>query len=148
MSIKFVTIGKDKIIEIKPLWEKLNEIHLKDSEYFKEHFLHFSFEKRCNKFNEIDSEDIRIELMIDNGKTVGYCISTIEKTTGEIDSLYIDDAYRGSGYGAGLVENSKKWFKQKNCSKVMVTVAEGHESVFDFYRKCGFFPRLTYLQLK
>jgi hypothetical protein len=30
----------------------------------------------------------------------------------------------------------------------MVAVAEGHESVFGFYQKHGFYPRMTYLQLK
>ena len=30
----------------------------------------------------------------------------------------------------------------------MVSVAEGHESVFDFYRKFEFYQRMTYLQLK
>ncbi len=148
MNCEFKVIEKIKIGEIKALWEKLNEIHLKDSKFFKGHYKSFTFEKRCEKFDELDSGNIRIELIVNNNTPVGYCISTIEKNVGEIDSLFIDQEYRKYGYGGKLVENSINWLKANNCTKIMVAVAEGHESVFKFYSKYGFFPRITYLQLK
>jgi hypothetical protein len=30
---------------------------------------------------------------------IGYCISTIDKNVGEIDSLFIEENYRKYGYG-------------------------------------------------
>jgi len=145
---KLLIVEKTQIARIKTLWEKLNEIHLKDSNYFKDHYLAFTFEQRCEKFNEIEDCNIRIELLLDNNKEVGYCISTIEKNIGEIDSLFIEEEYRHNGYGQSLVENSIKWLELNNCEKIVVSVAEGHESVFDFYKKFKFYPRMTYLQLK
>lgn len=148
VNCEILVIGKKQINSIKTLWEKLNEIHLKDSTHFKDHYRYFTFEERCEKFDEIKNSNIRIEVIIDNNKTVGYCISTIEKNTGEIDSLFIEQEYRKFGFGRQLVENSIKWLKANECKKIMVSVAEGHESVFDFYRKFEFYQRMTYLQLK
>jgi diamine N-acetyltransferase len=148
MSCQFIIINKKQIRMIKPLWEKLNKIHLKDSQYFKDHFFAQSFDNRCSKFAVINDDDIRIELIVDCETAVGYCISTIEKKVGEIDSIYIEEKYRENGFGTQLIENSKKWFNEKDVLKIIVTVAEGHESVFGFYQKHGFYPRLTYLEMK
>ncbi len=141
-------ILKNEIERIKPLWEKLNEMHLKDSQYFKDFYKCFTFEKRCEKFFKIKDDCLFIELIEDKEIPVGYCISTINKEVGEIDSIYIDEKYRKFGFGKLLIKNSIKWLKENNCSKIFVAVAEGHESVFGFYRKYDFYPRMTYLQLK
>jgi diamine N-acetyltransferase len=148
MIIKFSTINKNQLNLIKQLWEKLNIIHLNDSKYFKDHYETFTFEKRCEKFNLIDDNNIRIEIIEDQGEILGYCISTIENDNGEIDSIFVEDGYRKYGYGGQLLENGIKWLKYNNCKQIVVSVAEGHESVFEFYKKHNFYPRLTYLYLK
>jgi ribosomal protein S18 acetylase RimI-like enzyme len=148
MSCRFTVIEKININRIKELWQKLNEIHLNDSNYFKEHYKTFTFEKRCEKFNDLSEECIRIEVIEDKEKIIGYCISTIEKRVGEIDSLYVEEKYRKYGYGSKLVENAIGWLKQNKCEKIIVSVAEGHESVISFYMKHRFYPRMTYLQMK
>ena len=148
MNCNIKLIDKNQINKIKALWKKLNEMHLEDSHFFKDLYKTFDFEKRCQKFDELLDKNIRIEIIEDDTAIVGYCISTIEKGSGEIDSLYIEKNYRKYGYGGQLVENSISWLKANNCNKIMVAVAEGHESVFGFYEKYGFYPRMTYLQMK
>jgi len=148
MDCKIIVINKSQIQKIKLLWEKLNVMHLNDSHYFKDHYKNFTFDTRCRKFNDISNDNIRIEIVEDNKTPVGYCISTIEKKVGEIDSLFIEEEYRKYGFGKQLIENSIKWLNQNNCKKILVAVAEGHESVFDYYKKFGFYPRMTYLQLR
>ena len=83
-----------------------------------------------------------------NDTPVGYCISTVNHTVGEIDSLFVEEDYRRHGYGGMLVDHSLSWMKRKGCTTIRVAVADGHESVFGFYQQFGFYPRLTYLQLK
>lgn len=141
-------IDKSEIKLVKSLWEKLNRLHLEDAQYFKEHYKNFTFEKRSEKFMDIEDNNIRIELITDNQTPVGYCISTIEKGVGEIDSMFIEEKYRKYRFGSKLIENSLKWLKENDCSKIQVAVAEGHEAVFGFYQKHGLYPRMTYLQLK
>jgi GNAT superfamily N-acetyltransferase len=140
-------ISKNQFTLIKPLWEQLNEMHYNDSRFFKEHFRNFTFEQRIEKYSHLDAENIRIEIVKQEDIPAGYCISSIEGGTGEIDSIFIDETLRKLGYGTILVNNSIKWLKVKACTKILVSVAEGHESVFEFYQKFGFSPRLTYLQL-
>lgn len=133
---------------LKSLWEKLNEMHLKDSHFFTDYYSTLTFDRRCIKFVDLDDNNIRIELVVDNEIPVGYCISTVEKEVGEIESIYIEEKYRECGFGTQLIENSKKWLNENNCLKIIVSVVEGHESVFGFYKNHGFYPKLTYLEMK
>jgi len=41
-----------------------------------------------------------------------------------------------------------KWLQNNKCKKNAVGVAEGHESVFEFYKECNFYHRKTLLELK
>jgi GNAT superfamily N-acetyltransferase len=148
VNFTFTVIDKKQLNRIQPLWEKLNELHLNDSIHFKEHYKSFTFKERCLKFEYIPDENVRIEVVQDNDSCIGYCISTINESIGEIDSIFVESDLRKYGLGSRLVENSIQWFKTNNCQKIMVSVAAGHESVFEFYQKFDFYPRMTYLQLK
>lgn len=147
-NCKIQKLPKKELHLIKHLWEKLNQMHYQDSIYFKDHFQTFTFEKRCNDFSNINDENIQINVLIDSEKVVGYCIATIKKAVGEIESIYVDDEYRKEGFGKKLIEESTDWLKENKCKKIMVAVAHGHENVFDFYMKMAFYPRVSYLQLK
>jgi diamine N-acetyltransferase len=148
VNYTFTIIDKKQLDRIQRLWEKLNEVHLNDSIHFKEHYSTFTFKERCLKFEGIPDDNVRIETVQDNESCIGYCISTINDTIGEIDSIFVESGFRKYGFGKRLVENSIQWLKMKKCQKIMVGVAAGHESVFKFYQKFDFYPRMTYLQLK
>lgn len=108
-----------------------------------------TFEKRCEKFLSMDTKDIYIEVVEDEKQSIiAYCISTMEKEVGEIDSLFIEEEYRKNGLGKKLIRNATKWLKSKRCKRILLAVADGHEDVFNFYMKNGFYPRFTYLELK
>lgn len=148
MNIKTIVISKNEIGLLKPLWEKLNEMHMKDSKNFKEFYKSFTFEKRCEIFSDYDESNVRIEVILEGNIPIGYCISTINKGIGEIDSIYIEENYRRSGYGKQFINNAIKWLKDNKTIKIQVAVAEGHESVFPYYEKSGFCLRKTYFELK
>ncbi len=143
-------IKKEELSIIKPLWSKLNDIHHDDSIYFKDHFASFTFEKRISKFAEHNENAIMIEVVEAAGHApAGYCISTIGPDGGgEIDSIFIDDGHRNRQLGDRLIRNSIDWFHRHRCPRIRVAVAHGHESVFPFYQKYGFFPRMTCLEMK
>jgi diamine N-acetyltransferase len=143
-------IRKEEMMTIKPLWLQLNDMHWEDSVYFKDYYTVFTFEKRISKFEACDEESIMIEVAeIDGPVPVGYCITTIGPDgSGEIDSIFIDTGHRGNGIGDTLMRNSMAWLQAHECGRIRVAVAHGHESVFPFYQKYGFFPRMTYLEMK
>lgn len=143
-------LDKSQLSQIKPLWENLNLIHLQDSVFFKEHYKSFSFERRAKKWLDTPNEKIKILGAYDSqNNIVGYCVSTISsRNEGEIDSLYVDLAFRKRGVGRLLLEQSIDWLKSKECSPIRLLVSHGHESVLYFYQKIGLFPRLMVLELK
>lgn len=64
MNLNIKSINSEKISIIKDLWQKLNEIHLNDSKYFKDHFATFTFEKRCEILKNIDPKNIKIDVLL------------------------------------------------------------------------------------
>ncbi len=141
-------ISKNQLELIKPLWIKLNKIHLNDSKDFKDHYKNNTFEKRIQVFEDIDEEDIFVEIVEKDSLPIAYCISTKKNEIGELDSLFVEKEHRESGLGKKLVENSVTWLKNKNCKEIKLAVAAGHEHVFAFYEKFGFKPKVIYLQMK
>ena len=149
MNYSIRTIKREELDILRPLWEKLNLMHLRESRHFRYFYESFTFDERFRSFREKKDGDILIEgVFRDDGKVLGYCISTVDGSRGELDSLYLDEECRGQGLGSTLVENSIHWLRERKCSRIVVAVADGHESVFPFYEKHGLFPRLTWLQLK
>ena len=137
---------------IKPLWEKLNQLHAELSPHFKNRFQNMSWNKRKNTLLE-KSKDIFWEYVIDksNNNIVGYCVSSIEKNdnkTGEIDSIYIDETYRKSGIGKQLIKNAVLWLNSNNIEIQKLSVGVGNEQVLDFYSQFDFYPVHIVLQRK
>lgn len=131
---------------IEPLWEKLRAIHTQESPHFKEHFRNFTFQDRCRKFWELSQDQVHVLTLKEGAIQVGYCISTAIDGVGEIDSLYLEESHRGQKLGEEMLRKSLTWLESRNCSKIQVSVAVGHEYVFPFYEKFGFKPRLVYLE--
>lgn len=143
------TLSLEQLDLIEPLWIKLNKLHESKSTHFKSFFSENTFKKRTEKFKSMDPSNINVEVVeAEEGLIIGYCISTVIGNVGEIDSIFVEAHARKYGIGEQLVDNATKWLKDKNCSKIQVAVAVGHESVFDFYIRNGFYPRVTYLELK
>lgn len=146
--LNLILISKNELHKVEPLWKKLNHLHYEDSRYFKDHYRTFTFQERSSKFSSYNNDNIRIECLEDTeGNIQGYCISIIRDMVGEVDSLFIDEQVRGNGLGKQLVENAISWMQHSNCKKIIVTVADGHESVFGFYQELGFRPKLTTFEL-
>ncbi|MDP4189318.1 MAG: GNAT family N-acetyltransferase [Bacteroidota bacterium] len=148
-TLNYRRLSKQLLYEIKPLWEELNKIHLKDSIYFKDHYTSFNFDKRAAHWKDIPDENIYILVIeTEEGILVGYCVSTIKGQSGEVDSLFLSMDYRGNGLGRQLLKKNIDWLKSRNCRTIRLSVSYGHENVVGFYKKMGLYPRLTVLEYK
>lgn len=149
MSYCIKTLKPDQLDVIRPLWKQLNTHHIKYSQNFKQYYKTQTFESRCAKFAMLPKEHIRIDVLTDTkDNPYGYCISTVNGVCGEIDSLYIAPECRKAGHGDTLMQSALTWLRQQGCSEISVTVADGNEHVFPFYKRSGFYVRKTILQLK
>jgi len=136
--------------EIRELWEALNQHHSHVSENFKSHYENFPFESRKRTLLlKAKNGRLRIEMAVDqeNMKNVGYCISRIEFSgDAEMESLYVEENYRGLGIGELLLSNAINWMDEMGAHTKTVSVAVGNEKAFGFYQRFGFYPRKTQLE--
>jgi diamine N-acetyltransferase len=152
IKIEYLEKSPSDLEIIRSLWIKLKEHHKSFSHYFKDHYAGFTFEQR--KQGLVDKSrggDLRLDLARDQktGEYIGYCVSTLTgEKLGEIESIYIEPPYRRSGVGDGLMQRALQWMDNNQAKKKILGVAEGNENVFAFYRRYGFYPRITVLEQK
>jgi len=78
-------------------------------------------------------------------KIVGYLagsiceeISYITETFAELDNMCIDDEYRRFGIGTLLMDEFKKYCKERNMQNIKVTASAKNSRAIQFYMKNGF----------
>ena len=142
--LKISAITRAEIDSIKALWQGLNSHHLAKTTHFKEHFSNLTFERRIEALNKRDR--LLVYVAQEHCESVGYCITTVDGSMGEIDSLFVKAAYRGQGVGEKLVTRALKWLEEQGCETVRVSIAEGNEQVLDFYRRFGFAERFIVME--
>lgn len=78
-------------------------------------------------------------------KIVGYLtgsickeVSYITETFAELDNMCIDDEYRRFGIGTLLMDEFKKYCKEKNIQNIKVTASAKNSRAIQFYMKNGF----------
>jgi len=134
---------------IKPLWEKLNLLHIDLSENFKSRFQNKTWEIRKNDLIK-KSREILVDYVSDNeNNIIGYCISTIDRedeNIGEIDSIYVDEIYRKTGIGKQLMDKAIDWLIWKRTKVQRLEVGAGNEQVLEFYTQFDFHPLNIMLQ--
>ncbi|MBN1189873.1 MAG: N-acetyltransferase [Dehalococcoidales bacterium] len=145
--------GDREILDlIGPLWEKLREHHRAVSVFSRERFSALTFEKRKQDLLEKSRGGglhVVLALAPDDAGPVGYCVTSLDgQKQGEIESIYVEKDYRGYGIGDVLMKKSLDWLETAGAQEKILGVAEGNESVFAFYRRYGFYPRMTILKKK
>jgi diamine N-acetyltransferase len=150
MSTCRIIEGGTPLLEtIAPLWRKLARHHAEISVHFGDEFQAMRWPvRRADLLEKAAAGPLRIALAQskDRKRCIGYCVAVINsRGHGEIESTYVDDAYRGQGIGSALVGRICGWFRRKKVKLASVNVAVGNESAFKFYQQWGFYPRVTAL---
>lgn len=124
----------------KDLWEKNRKYHEEISEFFGDIYSDLIFEERIQSFSSFDSEKIKISVAenLNNGKILGYCISTYEGIEGETHTLHVDATVRNNGIGKKLMERHIKWMQNNGCKAINITVAVENTNTIEFYKTLGF----------
>jgi ribosomal protein S18 acetylase RimI-like enzyme len=149
-KIKYVHGDQAMLNEVKDMWEELNLYHCERSEHFKSHYRAMTFEKRkATLLRKVGCGEMRVDMAVDEatGQRVGYIVSTVNcENVGEIQSVYVDIAYRRLGIGGALMRKARSWMEEKAVSEKVVEVSVGNETAWGFYGQFGFKPRLTLLK--
>jgi diamine N-acetyltransferase len=153
ITIEYRETDISEIHLIQPLWIQLNDYVCARATTFRTHFEQMTFEDRKSYFEKIAiTGSLRIDLAFDPlrcGGYFGYCVSSLSmEKNGEIESIFVHENYRSRSIGSGLVKRALAWFDESGSVRNRVSVSEGNEAAWDFYKKFGFSPRLTVLEQK
>ena len=140
-----ITLPRDSLALLQPLWEQLNAHHMELSTHFKEHHRTFTFSERIEKLR--NKKRLQVFVAFEEKKPIGYCIVSASGTCGEIDSLFVIPEARKNGVGRKLMLNTLDWMKEQQCQSIAILVAEGNEKAFSFYEQFGFKPKATLLRM-
>jgi len=137
----------EDIDTIITLWKEFMEFHAARDPFFEiasggdSNFKKFIIDKLSDESSFIFVA--RMEKVI-----AGYCLGYISeyppvfriKRFGMISDMAVNINYRRKGIGERLLEESKKWFTQKEIQRVELKVAISNEISTSFWRKMGFKP--------
>lgn len=130
LKMKISKLPINKFGEIEYLWKMLNQTHENNSNCWKGHFKELTFDKRLETIKRAD--EIAVFVAKNSEDLLAYCIVSIKKYVGEIDSIFIKNEYRNSGIGHSLPSESQRRLEEKEAKEISVEVAEGniiHESI-------------------
>ena len=139
----------DGIDIVRPLWEKLRAHHSPLLASFPGAMPPFHFEPRKQEIlAKVAAGKVRIELVTTPETSgIAYCISTIATNgCGEIDSMFVEESFRGCGIGSELVRRALAWMERAGATSKVVIVAHANEEALAFYKRFGFQPKTILLQ--
>jgi epoxyqueuosine reductase len=144
-----ITGGMELLPQAETLWEGLREYHGSISKDFSTSIRKRSFRDREADFeSKASNHSFRIELIKLNAEKppIGYSISSLSSNLlGEIESIFIEDAYRGMNIGDLLMKNALNWLNTNNARTKRISVVAGND-VLKFYEKYGFKERSLILE--
>lgn len=144
--MKNIVIRKAHIQDLNSIQELNNKLFELEYENFDDTLkVGWPFEEDGKEYfeNMINNEIVFVAM--DGEKIVGYLagsiceqISYIKETFAELDNMCIDDKYRRFGIGTLLIDEFKKYCKEKNMQNIKVTASAKNSRAIQFYIKNGF----------
>ena len=147
-EITFLSGGEELLATIQPLWEQLNKHHASISLHFKQDFAAYTFEQRkANILKKHEKNTVRIDIAQIHQIAVAYIVyASCANKVGEIESIFVNEKYRGQGIGKTLMEGALTWLDAQNIEEKVIDIAVGNEEATHFYARFGFYPRIIKLK--
>ena len=137
---------------IHPLWVQLNECQHSKAKAFRKHYELQTFNNRKDCFKKLAAAgSLMLDLAFDpeTERNIGYCVTSLsQEKTGEIESIFVEKRYRSQDISSVLVTRALAWLEKNGSVRNQVSVGNGNESAFGFYKKFGFYPRMTIFEQK
>jgi len=150
-AVVYLASDASALESIRPLWTQLNDFHLARSRHFRHHYETMTFYDRKLYFQSLAKKgSLRVDIARDptRGRNVGYCVTSLSlEKQGELESIFVEPAYRLQHIGSALMARALTWLEDSGAVRIRVSVGQGNEAAWDFYRKFGFYPRLTVLEI-
>lgn len=127
---------------IEDMWKNLIYHLQSKSTYFSNDYKQRFFEERKKQLIQIaDNGQLRLDIVKDGKKYVGYSVSSIINGKGAVDSIYVDPYYRENGIGRKLMELALGWMEFNSVLDVEILITFGNKNALEFYENFGFCPK-------
>ena len=140
LTIRYRLGGVEQIDVTEPLWQKQKAYHLKIDTINPECFNGIEFSTRMQQLK--DKAESLIAILAEDSEAkeiVAYCLATINAAKlGEVDSVYVEEPYRGQGIGTELIRIALNWMEENKASKTKIHVLESNQQALKLYRALGF----------
>ena len=153
----------ENIIIRKANMEDLKDIQTLNNKLFELEYYNFDDTLKLNWPFENDGKEY-FEIMIKNEivfiaeldkNIIGYLAGSISEEASyitqsfaELDNMYVEDKYRRLGVGTLLINEFKKYCKNKNVQNIKVTASAKNNRAINFYLKNGFEEYNVTLKMK
>jgi len=134
---------------IQPLWAELRLHHAAMGHLWRDEFLASDFDKRCaGLLAKSKGGGIQVLLAVHRASgEVGYCVSTVDSERhGEIDSLFVLDAFRRQGIARTMLTSAMCWLTDRDAKPIRVSILAGNDEAVKLYEQLGFQPRTLWMQ--
>lgn len=141
---------KEDLEEIFRLGFKLLKYHTKYNDYYRpvKNLKEFKSGQRKYFTEQLKKRNSLFLVLDDGGKLAGYSIAKItknppvlkDKIRGEFAEIFIDEKYRGKGWGKKLLETSLAWLKKKKIRQIIVKYDAKNGWAENLYKQAGFRP--------
>jgi GNAT superfamily N-acetyltransferase len=153
VGVAFTVHERDGLDLIEPLWQGLAAHHRDRAEAASPAFVgemaaKTFADRRVELLEKNRDRALRVELAVDlaSGGPVAYCVaSAAPGGHGEVESIFVDAAFRGRGIGGALLERAANWMDRLGTVEQAVMVFAGNDRALPFYARHGFFSRYVVL---
>src|SRR6478672_9557209 len=108
-QVTLIEGGAELLDRVEPLWLELRQQHAALAPIWSEELLASSFEARRKELLSKVSGGMLVLVATANGRDAGYCISTIDASAGEVQSLFVQEKQRSRGIGRQMMSRTMKW---------------------------------------
>jgi GNAT superfamily N-acetyltransferase len=145
-EISLLIGGPELVDRIEPLWWQLRQHHADLPTIWRATILDSSFDSRRSGLLAKAPQSMLVVIASSGDTDVGYCLSTINNDVGEVESIFVADAYRRHGVGHSMMLRTMDWFNEQSVKTIVVDILDGNDAVQAFYAPYGFRPRAVRLQ--
>ena len=147
MGIEYSDLEKEEIFLVEPLWVKLNRVHTETSPFFSGEYGRKTFASRREEWlKKCEEGTVKIMIAKDGESLAGYCICSVIRGTGEIDSIFIEEAWRKLGIGNEFLSRADDFFRSLGVQKQILSVYAGNEKVIPFYQAHQYYPKYLIME--
>jgi ribosomal protein S18 acetylase RimI-like enzyme len=144
-AVSIAAGGPELLHRIGPLWRDLRAHHAALAPLWRDGLLAATFDGREAELlgkSAAGGGELLVLLASVGERPIGYCVCTLTATgDGEVDSLYVDPAFRRRGVARELMSRAMDWLHGHSPTSIVVDVLACNDEARRLYERYGFHAR-------